>query len=91
MTDILAQIHEIKHYVSAAGALAAIFFDRNLGPSEDDLPMKFKIILAAPILVAIYWAGMMTNTQRQDDLKFIFGSFVILLLIYMTIWSLFGY
>jgi len=91
VTDIISQLHEIKNYVGAAGVLIAVLFDRNLGPSEDDLPLRFKIILAAPVVVAVYYADTLTLGRREGELPFIFGVLIASILIYMSIWSLFGY
>lgn len=91
MIDLIHALHDIKYAITAAGVLVAFLFDRKLGPSEDDLPLRFKILLAAPIIVAVFYAQRFPADQRTDKLPYIFGALIVAILIYMTIWSLFGY
>jgi hypothetical protein len=91
MKALITAFHDIKYVVSAAGVLIAFLFDKNLGPAEDDLPMRFKIILVAPVVVAVYYAQRVRAEQRPDFVPYIFGLLIVAIMIYMSLWLLFGY
>lgn len=89
--SIISEFQDLKYIVGAAGILVAFLLDKELGPAEDDLPMRFKILLAAPVVVGVYYVQTLTPDQRQAELSYVFGFLIISILIYMSIWSLFGY
>lgn len=91
VNSIISQLHWIKYLVAAAGVLIAFLVDKRLGPAEDDLPLRFKIILAAPIIVAVFYAQALTVNQRAEELPYIFGCLITTILLYTIVWSLFGY
>jgi hypothetical protein len=91
MKNIIHMLHDIKYIVTAAGVLLAFLIDKNLGPAEDDLPLRFKIILAAPVIVSIVYVLSLTANQRLEDLPYVVSLLIVSVLTYATIWSLLGY
>jgi hypothetical protein len=91
MKGLVTELHNIKYVVSIAGVLIAFLFDKNLGPAEDDLPLRFKIILAAPVTVAVYYAQIIEAEHRPIVVLYAFGLLIISIIVYMSIWSIFGY
>jgi hypothetical protein len=91
MKELLADLHNIKVIIGAAGVIAALLFDSKLGPAEDDLPLHFKVILAVPIIAATFYVQRLTADQRAAALPPLLGLFVIALIAYSTLRSLLGY
>lgn len=91
MSSYVTEFHNIKYIVSAAGVLIALLFDRKLGPAEDDLPLRFKIILAAPVVVAVFYSQTFTAYQKIALVPYAFGLLLFSITIYMIMWSLFGF
>lgn len=91
MREILANLSHLKLVIGAAGVVVALLVDSNLGPAEDDLPLRFKIILAVPVIVAIFHEQRLSEEQRASELPYLFGFFVVALISYSMIWLLLGY
>jgi hypothetical protein len=89
--QILTYLHDLKYIVSAAGVLIAFMFDKKLGPAEDDLPMRFRILLAAPVIVAVFYSISLSNDQKLRILPYICFMFIIVLVTYSILWSVLGY
>jgi hypothetical protein len=54
VNHIITALHDIKYIVGTAGVLVAFLFDKSLGPADDDLPLRFKILLVAPLIVSTF-------------------------------------
>lgn len=91
MREILENLHHLKVVIGAAGVIVALLLDRKLGPAEDDLPLRFKVILAVPVIVAIFQMQHLTADQRADTLPYLFALFVVAVIVYSIIGSLLGY
>jgi hypothetical protein len=91
MNTLIGMVHDIKYAVALTGVLVALLFDKSLGPSEDDLPLRFKILLAAVVIVAVWYAQTLTPAQRSDKLPYIFGFLLVSVLVYTMIWAIFGF
>jgi hypothetical protein len=91
MKEFLVNLHNIKVVIGAAGAIVALLFDSKLGPAQDDLPLRFKVILAVPVIAATFYVQRLTEDQRAATLPYFFGLFIVALIAYSVIWSLLGY
>jgi len=91
MKELLTNLQHIKIVVGAAGVIVAVLFDSKLGPAKDDLPLRFKVLLTAPIIVAVYYVQHLTDDQRAAQLPYFFSLFVATLIAYSMTWSLLGY
>jgi hypothetical protein len=91
MKEILENLHLLKVGISAAGVIVALLIDSKLGPAEDDLPLRFKVILAVPVIAAVFQVQHLTGDQRAAALPYLFALFVAALVAYSMIWSLLGY
>ena len=72
-------------------AIVTLLLDKKLGPANDDLPLRLKVILAVPVIAGVFHVQNMTEDQRAAELPYLLGFFVGALLAYSTIWSLLGY
>src|SRR5947209_6502383 len=91
MNDLLANLHHLEVVIVAAGVIGALLLDSSLGPAEDDLPLRFKVILVVPVIAAVFQVQRLTNEQRGLVLPYVFGLFLLVLLGYSVIWALLGY
>lgn len=91
MRELLANLSHLKLVIGAAGVIVALLVDSKLGPAEDDLPLRFRVILAVPVIVAIFHEQRLSEEQRAGELPYLFCFFIVALLAYSMIWLLLGY
>ena len=91
MTNVLVTLSEMRHYIAGFAALAALLFDKKLGPSDDDLPARWKILLVVPLGFAIFYSEKIDDADKLGILYFDMGLLLLSLLVYMGLWVKFGY
>ena len=91
MRELLENLHHLKVIIAAAGVIAALLFDSKLGPAEDDLPLRFKVVLGVPVIAAVFQVQHLTEDQRAAAMPYLVALFVAALVAYAMIMSLLGY
>ena len=91
MKELLANLNHLKLVIGAGVAIVTLLLDKKLGPAEDDLPLRFKLVLIVPIVGAVFHVQNLTEDQRGAEFPYLFGFFIVALLAYSMIWTMLGY
>ena len=91
MSEFLKHLHELKGAITAGAAIVALLLDKELGPAEDDLPLRWKMVLVVPVVAGAYYPQHLTDEQRQAALPYLLGLFTTSFLVYAAMWKVLGY